>query len=190
MDPKTMDAIADALGLSDEAKKAKEEEVLKSIATKAVELSASLKTATDKITKLGKELKTAKSTEADDGKKGVSVPPAMLSACASARNITIGRLVEKARVCPAVATGLREMFIGPDDGKQHDCLQVALSSSANDHFDELMSLLALNDPNELHEQSAAQIATLSGGPRKDEDVGTPVADACKEIADRRAALAK
>ena len=133
-----------------------------------------------------------KQLEAEDGgdedEPTGEVSPELVSLAQESRELKLSRLVagdypkkgDPPRLTPHAAEQLKKLFIGKDH------LTLALSrgrANDHDHFDEVLAILAENDPVELGEKSGPQIMRLSRDVAENED-------ALVKDADKRAKAAK
>jgi len=153
---KTMKEIAVALGL-DEA--ATVEDILAAIAKlkkggeesakKAEEVEASLTAKVDELTKTKDALELSLKPRTPD--------PLLVKLASENRGMKLDALVAAARITPAVKAKLAERYV------KAEALSLSLAKG-DDGFDELIAILAENDPVKLKEQTGPQVLSLGGGP--------------------------
>lgn len=96
--------------------------------------------------------KVEKEKEKEASSSTLELPPQVRAEIKAARETMVDTLVTNGNIVPAVATGLKTLFIG-DKGEQ---VAISLSSGEPDTFQTLVKLLAMNDPVSLKEVTKAQ----------------------------------
>ena len=147
-------------------------------------LSETLKTNQETITKLSKDLETAKASTPTDPEP-VSISAGIMDMARESRQLKLSRLVENSKISPNVKDRLEEIFV-----KDDNTLTLSLSrkdASKKDVFDSLVDALSSNEVVNKKEKTSAQVLKFSadkeGGDTLTNNVLTRMAEAkAKEFA--------
>lgn len=138
--------IKEALGIAEDMTDANAEELI-------LKALAELKKITEDKLKVGEQ----KVEEIQASHKIKTPDPLLVKLASENRDMKLRSLVASARITPAVKDKLAKRFV--------ESAALALSlSKGDDGFDDLVSILAENDPVKLKEQTGPQVLSLAGGP--------------------------
>ncbi|HOM61918.1 MAG TPA: phage protease [Anaerohalosphaeraceae bacterium] len=149
---KSMKEIAKLLGLAEDAS---EEQILAALAELLKKVQETKETPVEAAAK-EEQKKNAISMSAPEP---VMPDPVLVRLASENREMKLNTLVAAGRITPAVKEKLAKRYV------ETGALQLSMSKG-DDGFDELVKILAENDPVILKEHTSAQTLELSGGPTR------------------------